>query len=156
MTRDVAVDWVAREEGGPRQVVCTVGWSGIPLYTGPLCVKLRFTRNGHAITEGAAIGVMSLLLHHLEGAEITEVAQIGRGGDYLVSIRGLPEMQAESSGIAEDEHGYRSRERLKEKCVQVLKRCPAGFAAVVTFRHADAREVHCYLSHVAVPNRAET
>jgi hypothetical protein len=54
----------------------------------------------------------------------------------------------EVSGIREDESGGRSSARLTEKCEQVLRKCPAGFASVTTFRRLKAGVVHSYLHYV--------
>jgi hypothetical protein len=92
---------------------------------------------------------MALLIHELEEITVVEVEQQGSGGDYRLSLtkRGMP-VQVEVSGLRMDESGGRSSVRLKEKCDQVLTRCPAGFASVTTFQRLKAGVVHSFLHYV--------
>lgn len=148
MAREVLVDWLSRPGAGdPRQSVENIGWSGVPQSILDACETWTVTRNEQAITEEAAIGVMALLVHHLESAEILRVLQIGSGGDYLLAMNGQT-VQIESSGIREDDQGYDTNARLKKKANQVLTKCPAGFASVVAFSHPPNRSVCCRLHFV--------
>lgn len=151
MVRAVSVNWLARQGGLPQQLSRDIGWRDVPRHILDECPKWTFTRNAQDITEDAAIGVLALLIHNLEDAEIRSVLQIGNGGDFTLSIRGVPPLQAESSGIFVDPKGYLSTARLKKKCQQVVKKCWAGFASVVAFSHTATEEVHCYLHYVTEP-----
>ena len=155
MVRDVIVDWVARPGvSASQELTRQISWTGVPKAITDEAVKWTVTKNSHDITEEAAIGVMALLLHDLEGAKILKVLQIGSGGDYLVAIPGSPNLQAESSGIRVDPLGYLSTQRLKEKSEQVLTRCSAGFASVTAFSHSPSKDVRCQLCYVARSNEA--
>ncbi|MDY3557085.1 hypothetical protein R5W24_006272 [Gemmata sp. JC717] len=126
-----------------------IEWAQVPQHLKDQCVKWPNTRNEEDISEDAAIGVMALLLHELAGAVILSVLQIGSGGDYLVEIQGQPPLQAESSGVRDDPHGYESTARLKQKCSQVLTKSEVGFASVVAFRHPPDQGVRCQLHYVS-------
>ncbi len=149
MVRSVVVEWVTRPGGGTPQVLTReIGWTDVPKAITDECIKWQATKNAQTITEDAAIGVMALLIHDLENAVITSVLQIGSGGDYILAIQGSPPVQAESSGIHTDPHGYLSTARLKEKSAQVLKKCAAGFASVTAFSHSATQEVRCQIHFV--------
>ncbi len=150
MVRAVSVNWLARPGGNPPQHVSRdIGWSNIPQYAGRvLCLLWSNTKNAQDITEEAAIGVMALLISNLETAEILRVLQIGSGGDYLLEIQGVGQLQAESSGVHIDPHGYLSNARLVQKRNQVLTKSSVGFAAVTAFSHTATLEVHSYLHYV--------
>jgi len=57
--------------------------------------------NENDLSEKAAIGVMALLIHELEGVTIQEVLQIGSGGDYLALLpRGNRRSNSRRAGSA--------------------------------------------------------
>jgi hypothetical protein len=113
------------------------------------CHRVSKTINDHRITEDAAIGVMALLIHELEGVIIREVLPIGSGGDYLMAYQQEERpIQVEVSGIREDRTGSQASARLSQKCDQVVKHSSCGFASVTTFRHGVGAEVHNYLYFV--------
>lgn len=152
MSRAVSVDWMARPGGGPVVAVARqIGWGGVPAHVADACVLWPLTKNANDITEEAAIGVMALLLHDLERAEIRSVLQIGSGGDFVVAIDGQPPTQAECSGVREDPTGSLSADRLRRKCEQVLTKSSAGFAAITAFRHGPGHGVHSHLRFVTAP-----
>jgi len=144
--REIVVDRLtpgtARE---PWQDLRLLGWGGTTGVSEDDCVRLSITFNERRITEDAALAIMALLIHELEGLTVERVLPIGSGGDYLLSMRrwGKP-TQVEVSGIREDLSGRRSRSRLAEKREQV----PAGFASVTTFSRQGASGVHSYLHYV--------
>ncbi len=155
MVRSVIVDWVSRSgTGALQELTREIAWTDVPKAITEEAKKWKKTKNSHDITEEAAIGVMALLLHDLEGAEILEVLQQGSGGDYLLDIPGVPDMQAESSGIHTDPMGYLSTQRMKEKCEQVLTKCSTGFACVAAFSHSPSQDVRCKLHYVSRSNEA--
>jgi hypothetical protein len=148
MERTVAVDWLAQPGGGtPQTVTRVIGWNNLPDRRDK-CTLWPFTFNANDITEAAAIGVMALLIHDLEGAEIQRVLQIGSGGDYLLIV-GSEQIQVECSGIRSDPNGSASRSRLAQKCQQVLSNSRSGFASVTTFSHGPGEDVHSYLHFVS-------
>src|SRR5206468_3304386 len=101
--------------------------------------------NEQRITEDAAIGVMLLLIHELEGAVLTDVLQIGAGGDYPVRHSGHPEpIQVEVSGIKIGSASQASS-RFGTKRGQI--RGP-GFVSVTTFQHGRTGAAHSYLHFV--------
>jgi hypothetical protein len=118
-----------------------LGWAGLPEYLDE-CEQIPIILNEHLITEQAAIGVMLLLIHELEGAILPTVLPIGSGGDYLVSLRGASKpVQVEVSGIKSGSAGQASS-RLGVKRGQVRG---AGFASVTTFQYGEAEAAHSYL-----------
>jgi hypothetical protein len=101
------------------------------------------------LTEQAAVAVMALLVHDLEGGIIQRVLQIGSGGDYLVLTRRARKPdQVEVSGVQEDTDGSAAKRRLGEKTDQVLTHCKVGFASVTTFAHSQPPTAHSYLHFV--------
>lgn len=148
--RTVTVHRIARPGTKPAiQEDCDIGWSGLPSYNRDYCVRLSRTVNEHDVTEQAAIGVMALLIHELEGGVLQQVLPIGSGGDYLVLPRGARHpIQVEVSGIREDRNGSASQSRLRQKCDQVLTASKAGYASVTTFSHPAGPIVQSWLHYV--------
>lgn len=153
MERTVAVNWMSRVGTGCQQTNREIGWSCVPREITDECPRWINTINAQDITEGAAIGVMALLIHDLEQAEIVNVLQIGSGGDYLLTIKGNPQLQAESSGVHIDDKGYLSTARLTQKTQQVLTKCSAGFVSITAFSHTENQQVHSYLHYVTSSNQ---
>jgi hypothetical protein len=149
MSRRVDVDWITRPGTNPAvQVHRDVGWNGLQ-YLNNVCAQLPMTVNAQTLTEQAAVGVMALLIHDLEGGVLQNVLPIGSGGDYLIlHRRGGNPIQVEVSGIRDDATGNASRARLTQKSVQVLTHSMAGYASVTTFSHPAGAIVHCYLHYV--------
>jgi hypothetical protein len=117
-----------------------------------LCVQSRIAVSEHDLTEFAAIGVMALLIHDLEGGVLQNVLPIGSGGDYLVIPREAESpIQVEVSGIQVDLNGADSRSRLSRKSTQVLSHSTVGYASVTTFSHPTGPIVHSYLHYVSRP-----
>jgi hypothetical protein len=105
--------------------------------------------NDQGITERAAIVVVALLVHELEGVTLLEVLQVGSGGDYAGAYRrGRVRLQVEVSGIRADLTGEVMRSRLAEKRAQVLTRSTRGYASVTTFQWTGGDTVHSYLHYV--------
>jgi hypothetical protein len=150
MSREVCVSWLARPGTGPAaDVRRTIGWSDLLNYSGDVVVQWCAAVPAQDITEQAAIAVMALLLHDLAQGEIIRVLPIGSGGDYSVQVRGLKRsIQSECSGIHADETGHKSRTRLGQKKVQVLKKSRAGFASVTAFSHPPDGVVQSFLHYV--------
>jgi hypothetical protein len=153
MKREVVVDWITRPGTSPVVGVNReVGWSGLPASTDLLCVQLPRTVNAHTLTEQAAVGVMALLIHALEGGVLQDVLPIGSGGDYFVISREANRpIQVEVSGIREDLNGAAARSRLSQKSAQVLSHSTVGYASVTTFAHPTGPIVHSYLHYVSRP-----
>ncbi len=149
MSREVTVDWVQKPGKNPaQQLQREIGWEGIANFDAS-CAQYRIAFNDHALTEQAAIAVMALLIHDLEGGVVQRVLQIGSGGDYLVlSRRARNPDQIEVSGVQEDASGSAAKSRLAEKTDQVLTYCKVGFASVTTFAHSQPPRVHSYLHFV--------
>jgi hypothetical protein len=149
-TRPVSLDRISPSAVRARfEEVRTIGWNGATGVSGDDCARLAVTFNAGRITEDAALAVMALLIHELEGLTVDVVLPIGSGADYILSMRkGEQNAHVEVSGIREDESGRRSTVRLAEKCEQMLAKCPAGFASVTTFKHRKVGIVHSYLHYV--------
>ena len=149
MARGVEIDWLKRPGTNPAgRVQRDIGWKDLD-HLGNVCTQLSVTVNAQGLTEHAAVGIMALLIHDLEGAVLQSVLPIGSGGDYLVLIRGARKaVQVEASGVREDATGSASRARLAQKSEQVLTKIKAGYASVTTFSHSAASVVHSYLHYV--------
>jgi hypothetical protein len=150
--REIALDRKSPATRGQRiEEVCQIGWRELPNLSADYCARVARTVNAERITEDAAIGVMALLIHELEGVTVTGVLPIGSGGDYLVESqrKGGDMIQVEVSGILRDEAtGHRAAARLGQKCKQVLTRAPCGYASVTTFQRPPGAAVHSYLHFV--------
>jgi hypothetical protein len=145
LKRAVVVDRISPASGGDRrEETREIGWANLPDHVGD-CERVRIRLNDHDITEQAAIGVMLLLIHELEGCVLTEVLRIGAGGDYLVSLSGHSEpVQVEVSGIKTGSRSEAST-RLGKKPGQVRG---AGFVSVTTFQHDRTGVAHSSLHFV--------
>ena len=100
LKRAITVDRISPGSEETRwEEIREIGWSGLTDHSDQ-CEEIARTLNQHDITEYAAIGVMFLLIHELEGAVLTGVLPVGSGGDYLVALSDRPEpVQVEVSGI---------------------------------------------------------
>ena len=149
MSTEVAVDWVQKPGRNPgQQLQREIGWNVIA-DADRCCAQYRLTFNDHDLTEQAAIAVMALLIHNLEGGVLQRVLQIGSGGDYLVLTRRARKPdQVEVSGVQEDSDGSAARGSLGEKTDQVLTHSKVGFTSVTTFAHAQPPIVHSALHFV--------
>lgn len=145
--REVLVDRIASTTGSVRQTeVRAIGWSGLPKFSEDYCIRVKYTINERRITEDAAIAIMGLLIHELEGVSIESVLQIGSGGDYLVKLSKNKQLvQVEVSGIREDLAGDKAESRLREKRAQVLQNSDAGYVSVTTFYRAANAGPHSFL-----------
>ncbi len=154
--RRVEVDWLRR----PGNVAATQGhrdirWNGLPQGFLLRCSQYPLILNEHTLTEHAAIGVMALLVHELEGAELQSVLPIGSGSDYLVRVPGASTyIQLEVSGIRLDVGGNLSTTRLHQKSAQVLTHARVGFASVTTFSHL-AGAARSWLHYVKRPRNQQ-
>jgi hypothetical protein len=146
LRRSVTVDLSSRSTSGTRSTtVREMGWNGLDC-TEDRLARVGITVNENDITEAAAIGVMALLIHELEGVILHEVLQIGSGGDYAASLgKGGPTIQVEVSGIRDEPAAGACRSRLEQKLKQVLTRSSAGYASVTTFRWTGGATAHSYL-----------
>jgi hypothetical protein len=145
LKRTVVVDRISPSSGGlRREETREIGWANLPEHVAD-CERIRKRLNENDITEKAAIGIMLLLVHELEGAVLTDVLPLGAGGDYLVRHSGHPEpIQVEVSGIRIGSASQASR-RLGAKCGQI--RGP-GFVSVTMFQHGRTGAAHSYLHFV--------
>jgi hypothetical protein len=146
LKRTVVVDRISSASGMARwEEIREIGWANLPDQVDD-CEQVRaFRLNEHAITEQAAIGIMLLLIHELERAVLTNVLQIGEGGDYVVKLAGYSDpVQVEVSGIRIGNVGVSST-RLGQKRGQVRG---AGFVSVTTFQHGATGAAHSYLHFV--------
>jgi hypothetical protein len=145
LKRTVTVDRLSAASKGDRwEEMRDIGWSGLTdlLDQGE---ELAQVLNEHDITEKAAIGVMLLLIHELEGAVLSGVLQIGSGPDYLVDLSGRPEpVQVEVSGIKSGSAGQASS-RLGERRGRLRG---AGFVSVTTFQCGEDAAAHSCLHFV--------
>lgn len=149
MARPVEVDWKPRAGGEPQKLTRWIGWEGVSPIIADARWKYPATKDKTRITEEAAIGVMAMLIHDLECAEVTTVLQIGSGGDYLVKIDGVVPLQVECSGIQLDDTGSESNKRLRKKCGQVLSKADQGIASVTAFSHGAGQGVYSFLHYTA-------
>jgi hypothetical protein len=147
LNRAVTVDRISPASGESRwEETREIGWADLPDDLKD-CEWVRGRLNENTITEHAAIGVMLLLIHELEGGVLTTVLQVGSGGDYLVRLAGRPDrVQVEVRGIKSGSIGQASS-RLGEKCGQIRG---TGFASVTTFQHGREGAAHSYL-HFVIP-----
>jgi hypothetical protein len=113
-------------------------------------IRLAHVCNSEQLTEDAAVGVMSLLVHALEGARDLKVVPIGSGGDYLVYVEG-EELLIEVSGLDNPDRPGRCSQRLREKTAQVLSKRSVGFVSITTFRYPNSTDAHSYLHFVVRP-----
>lgn len=151
MKKSLVIDWIPRKDSSrPQQIVREIGWGSVPDHVLEIRDKLPFTRNDHGITEDAAIGVMAILIHELENAEICRVLEIGSGGDYLVRLTEGFSPQVEVSGILKDPYGGLTRKRVREKTTQLLRNTQQGFVSVTTFEHDSERKIFFNLHFVKV------
>ena len=151
MACQVEVDWGPRAGGDRQKLSRWIGWDGVPPILADARWRWSFTRNSKEITADAAVGVMAMLIHDLEGSKITTVLQIGSGGDYLVAIEDDLQLQIECSGIRVDSTGSRAKDRLKDKCDQVLSKADHGIASVTAFSHGAGQGVYSYLHYTVRP-----
>ena len=152
LKRAIMIDRIRPGSEGTRwEETREIGWNGLSDHLNQ-CQEMARTLNEHDITEHAAIGVMLLLIHELEGAVLSGVLPIGSGPDYLVNLPHRPEpVQLEVSGIKSGSAGQASS-RLGEKCGRLRG---AGFVSVTTFEHGEAGVAHSYL-HFATPRTGAT
>lgn len=152
--REVTIDRIASTAGGVRQTeVREIGWEGLPKFSEDYCIRVARTSNEQDITEAAAIAVMGLLIHELEGVSIESVLPIGSGGDYLVKLHKNKQLvQVEVSGIREDLAGDKAATRLGEKRTQVLNKSASGYVSVTTFYRVANGGPHSFLHYVEKRN----
>ena len=145
LKRAITVDRISPGSGETRwEEIREIGWADLPDDLDQ-CEECRGRLNENDITEHAAIGVMFLLIHELEGGVSTRSFRLAPGGDYLVSLPDRPEpVQVEVSGIKSGSAGQASS-RLGEKCGQIRG---AGFVSVTTFQHGEDGVAHSYLHFV--------
>jgi hypothetical protein len=149
LKRAILIDRISPgSEGNRREETREIAWSGLSDHL-EQCGEMARTLNEHDITEHAAIGVMFLLIHELEGAVSNGVLPIGSGGDYMVflSDRSDP-VQVEVSGIKSGSVGQ-ALSRLEAKCGQIRGE---GFVSVTTSRRGEDGAAHSYL-HFVIPGR---
>ncbi len=142
-----------------REEAREIGWANLSDYR-DRCEQVPLILNEQRITEDAAIGVMLLLIHELEGVVSPRVLPIGSSSDYLANLPGtLESVEVEVSGIKTGSPGQASS-RLGEKRKKILG---AGFVSVTTFQYGEAESAHSYLHFVtkasvakaAKPKRSE-
>lgn len=148
--REVMVDRIASTARRVRQTeVREIGWHGVPEISEEFCRRARYTSNEQDITEAAAIALMGLLIHELEGGIIERVAPIGSGGDYFVKLTESKQtVLVEVSGIREDLIGDEAESRLRKKRAQVLTKSDSGYVSVTTFHRAANGGPHSFLHFV--------
>jgi hypothetical protein len=149
--RKVVVDRRSRQKGfetGTEE--CEIHWEGLLEEWKDDLIRLAHVCNSEQLTEDAAVGVMSLLVHALEGARDLKVVPIGSGGDYLVYVEG-EELLIEVSGLDNPDRRGRCSQRLREKTAQVLSKRSVGFVSITTFRYPNSTDAHSYLHFVVRP-----
>jgi hypothetical protein len=142
LKREITVDRISPASGSVRcKEIREIGWADLPDHL-DRCEEIASILNEQRITEDAAIGVMLLLIHELEGAVLDDVLEIGKGGDYLVKLSDRSEpVQVEVSGIRIGTAGEAST-RLGKKRGQVRG---AGFVSVTTFQQGRTGVAYSYL-----------
>ena len=81
-----------------REEIREIGWAKLPDHL-DRCEEIPITINEHRITENAAIGVMFLLIHELEGAVLTSAFRLAPAATILSNSRMTEPVQVEVSGI---------------------------------------------------------
>jgi hypothetical protein len=149
LKRAITVDRISPPSGETRwEEIREIGWANLPDDLAD-CEWVRGRLDENTITEQAAIGVMLLLIHELEGGVMNQVLQVGDGGDYLVNFEDRPDpLQVEVSGIKTGSAGEASS-RLGKKRGQIRGE---GFVSVTTFQHGETGEPHSYL-HFGGPGK---
>ncbi len=149
LKRAITVDRISPRSGESRQEeVREIGWANLPGERDD-CERVHERLNENTIAEHAAIGIMLLLIHELEGGVLIRVLEIGEGGDYLVRLPDQPDLvQVEVSGIKTGSAGEVSS-RLGKKRRQIRGE---GFVSVTIFQHREDGEAHSYL-HLGGPGR---
>ena len=135
-SRTISVSWRPRDGRRSEEArTCILDWSGcLGVWSNsPDTITAAVPEQDR--TEYAAIAVMALLVHHLEGAEVVGTLAIGSGGDYNLLVKKKTRFQVEVSGIEVDLLGHETRKRVRKKSAQVLKRRKKGFVSVTTFDH---------------------
>jgi hypothetical protein len=152
LRRSVTVDRLSPPAPGtPAVEEIEIGWSNLPDYSENYLLHVSRTMNEHTITEHAAIVVMALLIHELEGLTLGPVLPIGGGGDYVVKPKkGKAALQVEVSGIRVEHRAGDARDRLREKREQVLKKSSRGYASVTTFQWLGGPTAHSFLHYAEV------
>lgn len=144
--RPINVDRIAPgPEPERREEAREIGWRGLSDLL-DRCEAISDVINQQEITGHAAIGIMLLLIHELEGAVLDTMLPIGSGSDYLVSVPGrdgridveVSGIRSGSAGEASSRLGKRTRDRLRGP----------GFVSVTTFQHGESGEAHSYLHFV--------
>jgi len=157
-TCDIRVDRQSRmSKGQSTQHLCVIGWNDLADCSREFCLHTHEGVPERDATEGAAIVVMALLIHELEGATVLKAIDIGDGGDYLIQFGDATDQSlVEVSGVRKDVTGVRSRSRLVEKKDQVLSKSPTSYASVTTFSHSKAQTPHSYLHFVEKERKKPT
>ncbi len=139
----VSINWVRRPGSVPPENLCKIiGWAELPNLES-VVPQLAYTWNNHALAERAALLVMAILAHELEGEVIRSVIQIGGGPDYVFQGG----YDVEVSGINAAKSRRTAQNKLAQKKRQLLADCCAGYVSVTTFSYpnADGPGVHSYL-----------
>ena len=130
-------------------LVRVVSWAEVSQETLDECSRIGRTLGTNDLTEWAAIGMMDLLIHNLEGSSVLGVVEQGGGGDYWISFEsGEPSAQIEVSGILDDPTGAAIRSRVREKREQLLKMRHSGFVSVTAFGYKGSSEILSVLDFV--------
>lgn len=133
-----------------------IEWEGLSPGAEDRCRRYRNTVADETLTEWAAIGMMALLIHDLEGGTVRGVVRQGVGGDYVVSLGGDEAgQQIEVRGIREDRtpSGSITAARVREKREQILRYRQTGFVSVTAFAYSDTAGVYSVLHFVKRPGR---
>jgi hypothetical protein len=143
LKRAVTVDRISPSSGDVRrEEIWEIGWANLPDHL-DRCEEIVLILNEQRITEDAAIGVMLLLIHELEGVVSPRVLPIGSSSDYTAHLPGKVE-SVEVTGIRIGSAGQ-SSSRLGEKRKKILR---AGFVSVTTFQYGESEAAHSYLHFV--------
>ncbi len=145
LKRAVTVDRISPSSGDVRrEEIWEIGWANLPDHL-DRCEEIALILNEQRITEDAAIGVMLLLIHELEGVVSPRVLPIGSSSDYTAHLPGKVEsVEVEVTGIRIGSVGQ-SSSRLGEKRKKILR---AGFVSVTTFQYGESEAAHSYLHFV--------
>lgn len=154
--RGITIDRVSRTGSGTQvREEREIGWDNLPQFSADDCRRLSVSLPEDRLTEDAAIGVMFLLIHELEGMEVLSVLQVGESGDYLVvSKDNGKRFGVEVSGIRRDEGKSETSSRQKKKTDQLLAHTHAGYVSVTAFQYGNDASAFSVLHFVTRPRQA--
>jgi hypothetical protein len=145
------IHWVRRVDSDDSVTTLTIDWSEASVF-GINDPALCFALPEQAVTEKAAIGLMALLVMHLEGMTVQRVLPIGTGADYeLIAVDGRARYRVEVSGIRVAAYPSQLRARVLEKRQQLFTSNDCGYVSVTAFSHPPDGNPSSYLGFESQP-----